>query len=94
MGKIIVVEDNLVFSGYVCGMLESKGYRTAGASDCKGARKLFANIGEDDMVLSDLRLPDGDGIALLEELRKQGRNNPYIVTVSYTHLTLPTNSRV
>ena len=48
MGKIIVVEDNLVFSGYVCGMLESKGYRTAGASDCKGARKLFANIGEDD----------------------------------------------
>ena len=27
MGKIIVVEDNLVFSGYVCGMLESKGYR-------------------------------------------------------------------
>lgn len=83
MGKIIVVEDNLVFSGYVCGMLESKGYRTAGASDCKGARKLFANIGEDDMVLSDLRLPDGDGIALLEELRKQGRNNPYIVMTDY-----------
>ncbi len=83
MGKIIVVEDNLVFSGYVCGMLESKGYHTAGASDCKGARKLFANIGEDDMVLSDLRLPDGDGIALLEELRKQGRNNPYIVMTDY-----------
>lgn len=51
--------------------------------DCKGARKLFANIGEDDMVLSDLRLPDGDGIALLEELRKQGRNNPYIVMTDY-----------
>ena len=32
MGKIIVVEDNLVFSGYVCGMLESKGYRTASKS--------------------------------------------------------------
>lgn len=83
MGKIIVVEDNPVFSSYVCGMLESKGYRTAGVSDCKGARKLFANIGEDDMVLSDLRLPDGDGITLLEELRKQGRNNPYIVMTDY-----------
>lgn len=83
MGKIIVVEDNPVFSGYVCGILESKGYHTTSASDCKGARKLFANIGEDDMVLSDLRLPDGDGIALLEELRKQGRNNPYIVMTDY-----------
>ena len=83
MGKIIVVEDNPVFSGYVCGILESKGYHTTSASDCKGARKLFANIGEDDMVLSDLRLPDGDGIALLEELRKQGRNNPYFVMTDY-----------
>ena len=83
MGKIIVVEDNPVFSVYVCGILESKGCHTTSASDCKGARKLFANIGEDDMVLSDLRLPDGDGIALLEELRKQGRNNPYIVMTDY-----------
>lgn len=38
---------------------------------------------EDDIVLSDLRLPDGDGIALLEELRAQGRNNPYIVMTDY-----------
>ena len=30
-----------------------------------------------------MRLPDGDGIALLEELRKQGRNNPYIVMTDY-----------
>lgn len=38
---------------------------------------------EDDMVLADLRLPDGDGIALLEDLRKQGRNNPYIIMTDY-----------
>lgn len=83
MGKIIVVEDNLVFADYVCRLLESKGFKSETTSNCKGARKLFANIGEDDMVLSDLRLPDGDGIALLEELRKQGRNNPYIVMTDY-----------
>ena len=38
---------------------------------------------EDDIVLADLRLPDGNGIALLEELRKQGRNNPYVVMTDY-----------
>lgn len=83
MGRIIVIEDNPVFADYVCRLLENKGYRTACTSDCNGARKLFAGIGEDDIVLSDLRLPDGDGIALLEELRKQGRNNPYIVMTDY-----------
>ena len=34
-------------------------------------------------MLADMRLPDGDGIALLEEVRKQGRNNPYIVMTDY-----------
>ena len=61
MERIIVIEDNPVFSDYVCRLLESKGYRTLCTSDCNGARKLFAGIGEDDIVLSDLRLPDGDG---------------------------------
>ena len=46
-------------------------------------RKLFAKMQEDDIVLADMRLPDGDGIALLEELRKQGWNNPYIVMTDY-----------
>lgn len=92
MERIIVIEDNPVFSDYVCRLLESKGYRTLCTSDCNGARKLFAGIGEDDIVLSDLRLPDGDGIALLEELRKQGRNNPYIVMTDYDEVPIAVRS--
>lgn len=83
MGRVIVIEDNPVFAGYVCGLLESKGYPSISTSTCNGARKLFVGMREDDIVLADLRLPDGDGIALLEELRKQGRNNPYIVMTDY-----------
>lgn len=83
MGRIIVVVDNLTFSGYVCRLLASKGFQTVSASTCNNARKLFAGMQEDDIVLADLRLPDGDGIVLLEELRKQGRNNPYIVMTDY-----------
>ena len=83
MGRIIVVEDNIIYSDFVCRLLESKGFRSASATTCNGARKLFAGMQEDDIVLSDLRLPDGDGIVLLEELRAQGRNNPYIVMTDY-----------
>ena len=83
MGRIIVIEDNLTFSGFVCRLLESKGFRTVSESTCNGACKLFAKICEDDIVLADLRLPDGDGITLLEELRKQGKRNPYIIMTDY-----------
>ena len=83
MGRIIVIEDNIIYSDYVCRLLENKGYQSVATSTCNGARKLFAKMQEDDIVLADMRLPDGDGIALLEELRKQGRNNPYIVVTDY-----------
>ena len=83
MGRIIVIEDNIIYSDYVCRLLESKGFQSISTFNCNGARKLFAKMQEDDIILADMRLPDGDGIALLEELRKQGRNNPYIVMTDY-----------
>ena len=36
MGRIIIVEDNLTFSGYVCRLLESKGFQTVSTSTCNG----------------------------------------------------------
>ncbi len=83
MGRIIVIEDNPIFADYVCRLLGSKGFRTESTSTCAHARRLFAKMQEDDMVLADLRLPDGNGIALLEELRGQGRGNPYIIMTDY-----------
>ena len=78
MGRIIVIEDNIIYSDFVCRLLENKGYQSVATSTCNGAK-----MQEDDIVLADMRLPDGDGIALLEEVRKQGRNNPYIVMTDY-----------
>ena len=65
------------------GCWATKGFQSISTFNCNGARKLLAKMQEDDIVLADMRLPDGDGIALLEELRKQGRNNPYIVMTDY-----------
>ena len=89
MGRVIVIEDNYIFADYVCRLLESRGYQSVSSSNCNGARKLFARMQEDDIVLADMRLPDGDGIALLEGLRKQGRNNPYIIMTEFGEIPLP-----
>ena len=92
MGRIIVIEDNLVFADYVCRLLASKGFKSETTSNCNGARRLFGKMQEDDIVLADMRLPDGDGIALLEELRKQGWNNPYIIMTEHGDIPIAVRS--
>ena len=92
MGRVIVIEDNYIFADYVCRLLESRGYQSVSTFNCNGARKLFARMQEDDIVLADMRLPDGDGIALLEGLRKQGRNNPYIIMTEFGEIPVAVRS--
>ena len=92
MGRIIVIEDNIIYSDFVCRLLENKGFCCMAASNCNGARKLFAKMQEDDIVLADMRLPDGDGIDLLEELRKQGKNNPYIIMTEHGEIPIAVRS--
>ena len=92
MGRVIVIEDNPIFADYVCRLLASKGFQSISTFNCNGARKLFAKMQEDDIVLADMRLPDGDGIALLKELRKQGRNNPYIVMTEHGEIPIAVRS--
>lgn len=92
MGRVIVIEDNPIFADYVCRLLESKGFQSISTSNCNGARKLFVKMRDEDIVLADMRLPDGDGIALLQELRKQGRNNPYIVMTEHGDIPIAVRS--
>lgn len=42
MGRIIVIEDNPIYSDFVCRLLESKGLQSVSTSTCRSARKIFA----------------------------------------------------
>lgn len=92
MGRIIVIEDNPVFRDHVCGMLEKAGYTTRTAYDCAGARKLLAALETDDIVLSDLRLPDGECTALLEYMRASGMRNPFVIMTDYAQVVSAVSS--
>lgn len=82
MKEILIVEDNLSLSALLKGWLEKKGYAAAVAIDEPKARKLLQsrNI---SLVLADVRLPEGNGIALLEWMRAQHLYIPYVVMTSY-----------
>ena len=81
--RIIVVDDNLVYCQLVCNLLEREGFCTVQAYHLSGARKLLQQATEDDIVVSDLRLPDGDGIGLLRWMRKEGMMQPFIIMTDY-----------
>ena len=81
--KIIVVEDNIVYCEFVCNLLAREGFRTVQAFHLSTAKKILQQAAEEGIIVSDLRLPDGDGIDLLRWMRKEGMMQPFIIMTDY-----------
>lgn len=81
--KVYVIEDNPVYNDYVCNLLKKEGFDTAQAFHLNTAKKLLLKAKEDDIVLADLRLPDGESIDLLRWMRANGKEQPFIVMTNY-----------
>lgn len=81
--KIIVVEDNVIYCEFICNLLAKEGFRTQQVYRLSEAKKLLQQATEDDIVVSDLRLPNGDGIDLLRWMRKEGMMQPFIIMTDY-----------
>ena len=80
--KILIVEDNMILSGMIKKWLQKAGYEVLTAIDEPGARSILKK-NEISLVLSDVRLPEGDGIHLLEWMVKNGMETPYIVMTDF-----------
>lgn len=85
MPKILIIEDDLAFGLIIQKWLSKKGFDVDKATSLNSAKKLFEE-NRFDLILSDLRLPDGDGIDFLSKLRKDGYTTPYIVMTSYAEI--------
>ena len=65
MEKILIIDDDVTFSLMLRTWLGKKGFGVDTAADIAAGRRLLAE-GSYDLVLSDMRLPDGDGTDLLQ----------------------------
>ena len=86
MGKIIVLEDNTLFAEIVCRWLQREGWKTETVTNISRAKKLMEKADTDDIVLADHRLPDGESTVLLEWMRKNGMEQPFIVMTDYAEV--------
>lgn len=86
MKHILIVEDDLTFSTLLGTWLGKRGFHVETAGDVARAIRLLTDSEPFDLVLSDLRLPDRDGLHLLQWLRRQRATTSFIVMTNYAEV--------
>jgi len=82
MGKVLVVDDEQGMREFLTMLLEKQGHRVITAAEGEQALQLVAEQ-TPDLVISDLRMPNVDGIGLLAGIRKQYPELPVILVTAY-----------
>ena len=91
MAAILIVEDDLTFATMLKTWLGKQGFQISTAGDLSKAHK-FLEHQSYDLILSDLRLPEGDGLSLLDWMQKHGLVVPLIVMTSYADVQNAVNA--
>lgn len=86
MDSLLIVEDDIAYSTMMQTWLRKKGFDVDKVSSVKAAVKIINSDKQYHLVLSDLRLPDHDGLFLLDWMRKSDINIPFIVMTSYAEV--------
>ncbi|PCM45106.1 sigma-54-dependent transcriptional regulator [Marinobacter sp. ANT_B65] len=80
--KILLLEDDSSLGLLLSEELELDGYRVTRAGTVEEACRLLS-ADTPDLVVSDLRLPDGDGLELLKAAQMNGHSLPFIVITAF-----------
>lgn len=81
--KILIVEDDVTFGTMLDTWFSRNQWEPVLVSKVENAKQELL-IDKYDLVLSDLRLPDGDGIILLTWMRENEMFTPFIIMTSYS----------
>lgn len=85
MGKILIIEDDLVLCRVLRNWLERKRMQVECASTAAQARKIIATT-DADIILSDMRLPDGNGIGILEWMNENRYRIPFVIMTQHAEV--------
>jgi len=86
MARILIVEDDLAFGTMIQTWLKKKGFEVEKATSVGAATRCIEEKEPFNLILSDLRLPDHDGLELLKWTQAHQLNTPFIVMTSYAEV--------
>lgn len=86
MKKILLLEDDITFSKMLSHFLERHQYKISESTTISTAKKLLENT-TFDLIFTDLRLPDGNGIDFLKYLKTNKPKVPVVLLTSYAEVS-------
>lgn len=89
--KILIVDDDVAFGVMLKTWFQRNNWETVLISSLEQALQVSASS-QFDLILSDLRLPDGDGIMFLTHLREKKIMTPFIIMTGYADVQTAVNA--
>jgi DNA-binding NtrC family response regulator len=85
MSTVLIVEDEPTPRKFLAKILSKHGYETIEAENLAIAQKVLEQAAA-DIVLLDIKLPDGNGLTLLDEIMQESPSLPVIVATGYADI--------
>ncbi|MFN0040044.1 MAG: response regulator transcription factor [Burkholderiales bacterium] len=80
--RLLIADDDAVFCGVLARALSRRGFEVDVAHSLREGRERLA-AGAPDFAVVDLRMPDGSGLALVEELRRLDPETRIVVLTGF-----------
>lgn len=81
--KILLVEDEEAILQEIAEYLRRRRLDVATSASFEGAQRALAEAGDDlDVVVTDVRLPDGDGLDLVQQIGASSGPRPRVIVIT------------
>ncbi|HEY0469155.1 MAG TPA: response regulator [Polyangiaceae bacterium] len=84
--SVILAEDDLALQQLLALVLSESGYQVTTVSDGSELRRLLGDPAPNahfDLIVTDVKMPGGSGLDVIERLRQSGDNTPVIVVTAF-----------
>lgn len=85
MSKILIIDDEKQLRGLLSRIIGLEGYEVFQADGCKAGLKLLEQVNP-EVVLCDVRLPDGSGVELVKEVKRLKPLTEVILLTAYGNI--------
>lgn len=85
MAKILIIDDEPQLRKLLARIISLEGYEVAEAQDCASGLKMLRGY-DPDVVLCDVKLPDGNGVELVGRLKAASPGSEVILLTAYGNI--------
>jgi DNA-binding NtrC family response regulator len=82
---VLIIDDEEKLRNLLSRIIKSEGFEVSEASDCKTALKKV-DASHYDIIICDVKLPDGNGVDLIKQLKSKSKESEIILLTAYGNI--------